>query len=235
MDYYLIPNTLANDGSYIARPVVKGTYTEAELIDKILSKRNIISKPDLEAIIAALKETLAEIIKEGKGLNLPWLKLSYSIKGTFATDDSPRNAIDHPLEITVKAGALLTDTAPKIKLKRIISPDFGPRIGRFTDGISKTVNSQLTPGGIFEIIGERLRIDGNDSSAIGLYLQAQDGTETRIDILMRNDPCCVNGQLPDDLAPGDYKLVLKTQVGANVSRFVSDVREGISAFTLKVR
>ena len=153
MDYYLIPNTLAKDGSYIARLVADKSYTEDELIDRMLRKRNIVSRPDLETMIDAMKETLDEIVKEGKGLNLPWLKLSYGMKGIFATSDTTQNPTDHPLEISVTAGALLTKSAPEIQLQRITPPDFSPRIKRFTDGISKTVDSLLTPGGVFKITG----------------------------------------------------------------------------------
>ena len=73
MNYYTIPNKLTNDGSHSARVLVDKTYTEDELIDKILSKRTIVSKPDLEGVISALKETLIDIVKEGNGLNLPFM------------------------------------------------------------------------------------------------------------------------------------------------------------------
>ena len=59
--------------------MIEGNYTKKEFIDKVLSKRNIISRPDLEGVIATIEETLVEIIAEAKGLNLSWLKLSYGI------------------------------------------------------------------------------------------------------------------------------------------------------------
>ena len=232
MDYYLIPNQLNKDNNYIARIVVNGTYTKDEFINKMLEKRNILSRPDLEAAVAVIEETFVEIIKEGKGLNLPLLNLNYAMKGTFSTPDARLNTADHTLEINISAGALLTEAIPEIKLKRLSSPDFGPIIRRFTDGVSKTVNSLLTPGGIFEVTGERLRIDGTDSAVIGLYLRARNGTETKVNVLLRNEPNCLSGQLPADLPSGTYKLVVKTQVGANRKRLLKSLRVSASTFDI---
>ena len=156
------------------------------------------------------------------------------MKGTFATHDAPLNATDHPLEININAGALLTEVVPEIKLKRVSSPDFGSKIGRVTDGVSKTVNSLLTPGGVFEITGNRLRIDGRDTSALGLYLRDQDGAETKVDLLLRNEPRYLSGQFPTGLPSGTYKLVVKTQVGTSGKRFLISTRTCISNFSLTV-
>ncbi|MGK0309781.1 MAG: hypothetical protein ACJAYS_000606, partial [Lentimonas sp.] len=52
------------------------------------------------------------------------------------------------------AGAMLTDILSEVRPERVSVPDFGPRILRFTDGVSETSNSQMTPGGVFSIIGE---------------------------------------------------------------------------------
>ena len=234
MNYYLIPNTLTNDGSYLARLVADKSCTEGDLIDRMLSKRNIASRADLETITTLMNETLVELIKEGKRLNLPVLKLGYGMKGTFATPDAAHNATDHPLEISINPGALLTEAVTEIKLKRVTPPDFGPGIERFSDSISKTVNSLLTPGGIFKITGRRLRIEGRDADAIGLYLRAEDGVETKVEVLLDNKPRKISGQLPADLPSGAYQLVVRTQVTTSGNRFVHDVRTGISSFSLTV-
>jgi hypothetical protein len=68
MKYYTTENKLTNDGSYSARVLANRTYTEDELIDKMLRKRNIVSKPDLRGVMSALKETIVEIVEEGSNL-----------------------------------------------------------------------------------------------------------------------------------------------------------------------
>ena len=78
MKYYTTENKLTDDGSFSARVLIDIAYNEDELIDKMLRKRNITSKPDLRGVMSALKETIVEIVEEGNGLNLSWLKLGRS-------------------------------------------------------------------------------------------------------------------------------------------------------------
>ena len=234
MDYYLIPNKLADDGSYIARIVAGKSYTESELIDLILSERNILSRPDLECALTALEEAIVKIVQEGNSLNLPWVKLGYGMKGRFATIDTKRNPDDHPLELNVKAGSLLTDAVAEVRLIRIHTPDFGSRIVRFIDYQSQTSNTKLTPGGMFEIIGERLRIAGDQPDEIGLYVRDQNSKKTRVPTLLKNEPACLCGKLPDDLAPGVYQVVICTQVGTSSNRFLKEARTSVSNFNLEV-
>ena len=129
---------------------------------------------------------------------------------------------------------MLTDVLPEVRPEPVSAPDFGPRVLRFTDGVSETTNSVMTPGGVFSIIGDCLRIDGRQPEPVGLYLRAEDGTETKVDVLLRKDPTYLSGQLPDTLASGTYQLLVKTQIGAS-NRFVADMRTSISSFSLTVQ
>ncbi len=234
MNYYLIPNTLADDGSYIARVVAGKSYTMDDLIDLILSERNLVSKPDLEAIMATLEDAFVKIVQEGNSLNLPWMQMGYGMKGRFAKISTKRNPKDHPLEISIKAGSLLADAVAAIELKRINTPDFGAQITRFIDYESQTSNTKLTPDSMFEIIGKRLRIAGNQTDKIGLYLRDQNSKETKVTKLLTNEPHLLNGKLPADLAPGVYQIVICTQVGTSGNRFLKEVRTSVSDFDLIV-
>jgi hypothetical protein len=235
MKYYTTKNMLTNDGSYIARVVVNKIYTEDEIIDKVLKKRNLVSKPDLRGVMSALKDTFVDIIKEGNGMNLPWMKVSFSMKGNFKAADTQRDPEQNPLEVNLNAGSLLTDALAEVELERMTKPSFGPVITRFFDAGSQTDNSQITPGGMFEIVGERVRIDGPQARTIGLFLSAEDGTETKVEKILRNDPSYLSGTLPDTLPTGKYKIVIKTQVGAGSSGFLTEARVGISEISLTVK
>ena len=67
-----------------------------------------------------------------------------------------------------------------------------------------------------------------------MYLRAADGTEIKVEKLLRNDPGYISGRMPDVLESGSYKLVIKTQVGVGYANFLSEVRVGISEFSLTV-
>jgi hypothetical protein len=156
------------------------------------------------------------------------------MEGRFETAETVRDPDRHPLKINLNAGDLLNDILDKVRLERIIAPDFSPRIISFTDAISQTTKSVATPGGIFKVTGERLRIGGRRPEEVGLYLRAGDGTETRVEVLLDNEPGVIVGQLPDTLATGSYKLVVKTQVGSG-GQYINEVRTGASLFPLTVK
>lgn len=232
MEYYTTENKLTNDGSFTARVLVNKAYTEDEVIEKLLRKRNIVSKPDLLGVMSALKDTFVDIIREGNGLKLSWLKLSFSMKGNFPTANAQRDPERNPLEINLNPGSLLTDILDEVELERVTKPSFGPVITEFFDATSRTNNSRITPGEQFEITGERLRIAGRNPDEIGLYLRAEGGTETRVEKLLRNAPGYISGRMPDVLESGSYKLVIKTQYSK--PQLLSEVRVGISEFSLIV-
>ena len=234
MKYYTTKNKLTDDGSYTARVLVNKTYTEDEVIDKLLRKRNLVSKPDLRGVMSALKDTFVDIIREGNGLNLSWMKLNFSMKGNFSTANAQRDPERNSLEINLNPGALLTDILEEVELERVSKPSFGPIITDFFDGTSGTHNSRITPGEQFEITGERLRIGGRNQDEIGLYLRAEDDTQTKVEKLLRKDPRYISGRMPDVLKSGSYKLVIKTQVGVGYANFLSEVRVGVSEFSLTV-
>ena len=233
MKYYTTENKLTNDGSYTARVLVDKTYDEDELIDAILETRNIVSKPDLKGVFAAMRETIIRIVKRGDGLNLSWLKLGYSMRGRFSSQEAVRDPDRQPLEINVNAGAELTDVLPEVSLERITVPDFSLRILRFYDSESNTTNEKATPGEMFTIGGERLRIGGSQSDRVGLYLRDQDGVETKVEKLLKNEPVYISGRLPDTLVSGTYRIVVKTQVGSN-NQLLTELRIGSSNFSLTV-
>lgn len=234
MDYYLIPNTLAGDGSYIARVVTGKIYTLQDLIDLMLSERNVLSRPDLEAAMTALEEAIVKIVRKGHSIHLPWVSFGYGMKGHFETIGTKRNPDDHPLELNFRAGSRLADAVAAVELRRIHAPDFGARIIRFIDYQSQTSNAKLTPGGMFEIIGERLRVAGDQPGEVGLYLRDRNLKETEVTALLKNEPTVINGSLPADLAPGVYQVVIRTQVGTSGNRFLKEVRTSISDIDLTV-
>ena len=58
------------------------------------------------------------------------------------------------------------------------------------------------PGEMFTIDGERLHIGGSQSDRVRLYLSDQDGVETKVEKLLKNEPVYISGRLPDTLVTG---------------------------------
>lgn len=83
MKYYLIENKLTDETNYSARVLTERTINQDELIDKMLSKRNLVSKTDIVAVLNSYYEEIIESIEEGDNINLPLLNIGYSISGVL--------------------------------------------------------------------------------------------------------------------------------------------------------
>jgi hypothetical protein len=82
------------------------------------------------------------------------------------------------------------------------------------------VNEILTPGGMVNIKGSRIRI-GGDNPDVGLFLINQD-TQQKVQIpasaIGMNAPSKVMFVAPADLAAGSYLMSIVTQVAGNTTK-----------------
>ena len=83
-----------------------------------------------------------------------------------------------------------------------------PSLLDYVDLNSGERNGPLTPGGMGQIIGHRLKFDPDDT-AQGIFFIAEDGTETRVSVVGRNKPGELMFLVPDGLASGEYRLEVR--------------------------
>lgn len=88
-------------------------------------------------------------------------------------------------------------------------------------------NGTLTPGGMGQIVGHRLKFDASDENQ-GIFFVAADGTATRVTVVGRNMPADLMFMVPDGLTAGEYTLEVRAAFASN------DVRSGALAVTLTV-
>ena len=84
-----------------------------------------------------------------------------------------------------------------------------PQIQEVRDSVSGAVNELLTAGGVIEVRGYNLKIDGDDPSC-GLWFVRDDGQQLKAEIFIENKPAKVTAFIPD-LSPGNWQLKLVTQ------------------------
>ncbi|OGB67431.1 MAG: hypothetical protein A2Y94_10395 [Caldithrix sp. RBG_13_44_9] len=84
----------------------------------------------------------------------------------------------------------------------------------------------MTRGGIGQITGHRLKFDPEDTKQ-GIFLVAEDGTETRITMVGVNKPSQLMFSIPSSLPAGNYTLEVRVI-------FSSKLRSGKLTETLSV-
>jgi hypothetical protein len=75
--------------------------------------------------------------------------------------------------------------------------------------VSDTVNETLTPGGVLQLRGSRLKFlpaePGN-----GVFLTNEQGMERQLTVVAENKPARIIVMLPADLAEGTYRVEVRT-------------------------
>ncbi|WGH76673.1 DNA-binding domain-containing protein [Tenacibaculum tangerinum] len=230
MKYYLTENMLTEESNYSARILTERTINQEELIEKMLRKRNLVSKTDIVAVLNSFYEEIIESIEEGDNINLPIVNISYSITGVFQTEEDSLNPDIHKLHVNLNSGKLINEIKEDIPLQKITAPITSTVINNCKDITSQTTNTTITSNGLFELNGLRLKIEG-DKEEIGLYFVAADGTETKVQYLAQNGYKKLIGQAPS-LAAGAYKIRIKTQATYTAGVYLKEVRISESSFTV---
>jgi hypothetical protein len=231
MKYYLTEIKLTDESNYSARVQVDVSHNLDGIINLILNRRNLVSRTDLVAVLNAFFESIQECIERGEGVNLPLFNLGYSISGVFDNDEDMFDEEQHRIKVNLNDGVLITQAIENIKPTKIDAIDTAPDIKYFKDLSSGTTNKILTPNSIFEITGKRLKLAGDDAS-VGLYFVAENGTETKVNLIAGNANKKLIAQAPT-LIVGTYRLRLRTQYSGG--HMLKEPKEHTSAFTLTVR
>ena len=232
MKYYLVDNKLTEEDNYSARILTERTVNQEALIEKMLSKRNLVSKTDIVAVLNSYYEEIIQCIKEGDNLNLPLVNIGYSISGVFETEDANFNADTHKLHVNLNGGKLISEIRNNIPLQKVPAPVTNTLINNVKDLTTQTTNTNLTPNSLFEVNGVRLKIAG-DQPEVGLYFVAVDGTETKVDLLGQNSYKKILAQAPA-LAPGTYRIRIKTQATSSIDIFLKEIHVSDSSFSVTV-
>jgi len=98
-------------------------------------------------------------------------------------------------------------------------------INSVTDVATGEVNSKLTPGAPVNIIGNRIKVEG-DKEGVGLKLIQEDTKEETVipkTHISTNSPSKLSFVVPADLAAGDYRLVIVTQF-SSAGRLLKETR-----------
>jgi Bacterial DNA-binding protein. len=231
MKYYLSESKLTDERKYTARVSAERSYDLPQLIDLMLSKRNLVSKTDIVAVFTAFFETIDECIERGENINLPIFNMGYSITGVFDKSTDTFNPEEHEVHVNLNIGTQIKKAIENIKLEKINSVQTLPVIEEFTDLSSNTVNSKLTANGIFEITGRRLKIAGEDET-VGIFFVNGDNTEHKVSVIAENGYKKVIAQAPA-LSAGTYKLVIRTQ-STSSTYTTKEIKEVVGKFALTV-
>ena len=210
LNYSLTENLLTDrPDDYSAQTHSVNSLDKEAVINNILKRGTTLTRTDILAVLNGLEETIADALIEGNNINLPLFNTSFSISGVF---ESPMDSFDgnrHKLNINLTKGVLLREAEKKVKFEKTNSAAPQPQIQEVKDSITGLYNERLTPGGVVEVRGYNLKIDGDDKSC-GLWFIGDGGSEYKAEVIIENKPARIIAMIPH--LKGDvYRVKVVTQ------------------------
>lgn len=132
--------------------------------------------------------------------------------------DDVFNKVRHQITPTVNPGKRLRGVmAQKGQPVKQEAMKPAPNPLTYVDLASDSRNSTLTPGGMGQVAGHRLKFDAADPEQ-GVFFVDSDGAAARVEVYGRNKPAELLFMVPAGLADGDYALEVRAVFAADGPR-----------------
>lgn len=210
--YVLHPNPLTHDPDDHRAMIHHGDrYTMEDVIDRMISRGSTVTKADALSVIEEYEAAITELIAEGGRIHTPLFRINLSLAGTF---DGPTDRFEpgrHRLNLNFKPGPRVEELHEQITLEKVTGSKRRPVLRTFTDVTTETTNEKLTPGGVGTIRGNWLKTNPGDPDQ-GLFIIGSDGSEVRVDEIIRNMPKELIVMVPETLPPAPLDVELRTRI-----------------------
>ncbi|MDR1408581.1 MAG: DUF4469 domain-containing protein [Tannerella sp.] len=212
MLHYSLHENLLTDrpDDFAAQTHVSATYNREQFIDLMLQRGSTVTRSDILAVLNSMEETGAYIVENGGEFTLPLVQTGFRMPGVFHGATDVFDPLRHELHVTTRPGTLLREVEKRVKPVKISPPAPRLQILEVRDSVTGEVDGVLTPGGVAEIAGVEIKLDG-DKPDVGLYfVNLAGGADTRADTVAVNKPSQLVVLIPK-LTSGIYQVKVTTQ------------------------
>lgn len=195
--------------------VQNGTADFDRVISEMMSVNPGLERETVEAVVKLEHRTIQRLTLNGMRVSNGLFSAVASPKGRGGSTWDP--AVNE-LNITIAQGTEWRE-AIRATTVNVLGPKADVMyISGTLDAATRADTGEATPGRPFTVEGSYLKVMGDDP-AVGIYLVAEDGTETKIteDYWSVNEPKKLSFVIPSGLANGTYTLRVVSQYNRNNS------------------
>lgn len=210
MKYFLSKNQMSqNKEEYVARVTQQETVSYEDII-KMTTRRGLsLTDTELTSAFNELTYTINDVLNSGRAVETPFVRYRPSLGGVFLNKDDTFDPNRHTIRINCLAGKSIKIDPQSMNFEKVKFTGTSPFIERVLDYSSLEENNSIKPGGTAEISGELLKIDTEDPEQ-GIFF-TQNGTTTKVSVIIRNLPSDLIFNIPDALTPGQYQLEIRNK------------------------
>lgn len=215
--YDLIENTMTKDvkEDYVASVRTQKSMTLDDVASQIAIERTEYRIDTIKNIGTLIDEKIRQLVCAGFTVVTGSAQYAPSIPGVFTGDRGTLNPKVNKCAVNVTPSQAMREEVAKVepKFSGSVRSMGGARISLVKDVATGKTDGTITPGGMLDVTGTKIRSINADGSGIGAVklLKASDQSEVAsITQLGINDPSRLMFSLPADLADGEYQLAIET-------------------------
>lgn len=226
INFSLYKNNLSSEANqYRAVVQASGTMDYEQIVDLVVKQNSTVTRADVLAVLDNFFTVIEDALLLGFNVNTPGINGRVSIKGGFEGQNDGFVAGRNRVEASFTPGLRMRRAMQQAQVQKQEGSERLPRPLDYTDLNSGELNSQVTPGGMGQLTGYRLKFDPVDT-AQGIFFV--NGSATRVSVVGKNGPSELMFMVPPGLAPGDYNLEVRSSMGNGT------VRTGVLAYALTI-
>lgn len=214
--YALHENNLTDDPTdYRAMVSPTDILDLDDVIARMLQGGSTVTKEDTLAVLESYHATIIALVLGGSRVNTPLVNFGTSVRGSFNGQTDAFDPNRHTIEARLNTGTRLRDALRSARPQKNERSSPLPSPLAYLDINSGEPNSLLTPGGMGQLSGYRLKIDPTDPEQ-GIFLIHSGGTVTRVQVIGQNTPGQLMFMLPAPLPSGSYTLEVRARFGESL-------------------
>jgi hypothetical protein len=195
-------------GDYLAQPVNVRSYTLQEIFQRIGARYPGLTPTQISSAVNEFFEEVAKITEDGETVTTPLFNTQLSMPGVYKGAMDSFDSKRHSVKVNINPGTILREAVRKVKTEKVTVTEPLPHILEVKDVTSDTVNDVITPGGVVQLRGGKLRFL-TDQPDNGIFLISEDETEYKLVTIVENKPARLIAVLPS-LPQGEYYMEVRT-------------------------
>ena len=216
--------------------VTRNTAFIGNIVSKILEHNKVLDRETLLYSAGLFRNAILELLKSGKAVDLLEMGILY-IKPSSSMDSVTPRIQDVPaMTLSFSPSEIALEAVKGVTAGADVSKTNEPVLSSLYNIHTKQEGAELSIGYAARITGERLKIAG-DEAETGLYFApcTNDGlydfdssswTALEMENIVDNTNTKILFNIPQDIASGSYRLILKTAYGSG-KRINKTVRTGV--------
>ncbi|MDR1169817.1 MAG: DUF4469 domain-containing protein [Prevotellaceae bacterium] len=210
LQYSLIENLLTSTpGDYLAQPTNVRSYTLLEIFQRISARYPGLTPTQISSAVNEFFGEVTTITENGETVTTPLFNTQLSMPGIYNGAMDSFDAKRHSVKINLNPGVLMREAVRKVKTEKVATAESLPHILEVKDVTSGMINDTITPGGVIQLRGSKLRFL-TDQPENGIFLFRENEADIVLTTIVENKPARLIAVLPTDLPHGEYFIEVRT-------------------------